>query len=135
VHRRNREREGNPKLECGWCANCRGVNIVILNWQRPLWEGDQEVVKRSGRDEPMWVATHKCMEAMLGISLYRYLYLKLTKTLCLSYYLLCFLFNKIREQECRTGFAWKWVEVAQTMYIHVSKCKNDLKKLKTKIMQ
>jgi hypothetical protein len=38
------------------------------------------------------------MEAMLGISLYSYLYLKLAKTLCLSYYLLCFLFNKIREE-------------------------------------
>jgi hypothetical protein len=56
------------------------VNIVILNWQRPLWEEDQEVAKRSGSDEPMWVAIHKCMEAMLGISLYSYLYLKLTKT-------------------------------------------------------
>jgi hypothetical protein len=54
----------------------RGKNIIILNWQRPLWEGDQEVVKRSGRDEPMWVVIHKCMEAMLGISLYSYLYLK-----------------------------------------------------------
>jgi hypothetical protein len=27
---RNREREGNLKLECGLCAHCRGVNIVIL---------------------------------------------------------------------------------------------------------
>jgi hypothetical protein len=53
---------------------------VILNWQRPLWEGDQEVVKSSGRDEPMWVAVHKCIKAMLGISLYSYLYLKLAKT-------------------------------------------------------
>jgi hypothetical protein len=26
------------------------------------------IVKRSGRDEPMWVAIHMCMEAMLGIS-------------------------------------------------------------------
>jgi hypothetical protein len=43
------------------------------------------------------------MEAMLKISLF---YLKLAKTLCLSYYLLCFLFNKIGE-ECRTGSAWK----------------------------
>jgi hypothetical protein len=43
------------------------VNIVILNWQRPPWEGHQEVVKRSGRDEPMWVAILKCMEAMLEI--------------------------------------------------------------------
>jgi hypothetical protein len=34
-------------------VHCRGANIVILNWQRPLWEGDPEVVKRSGRDEPM----------------------------------------------------------------------------------
>jgi hypothetical protein len=48
------------------------VNIVILNWQRPIWEGDQEVVKRSDRDDPMWVAIHMCMEAMLGISLDRY---------------------------------------------------------------
>jgi hypothetical protein len=25
----------------------KAKNIVILNWQRSLWEGDQEVVKRS----------------------------------------------------------------------------------------
>jgi hypothetical protein len=36
-------------------------------------------VKRSGRNEPMWVAIHMCMEAMLGISLYSYLYLTLAK--------------------------------------------------------
>jgi hypothetical protein len=59
----------------------------------------------SGRDEPMWVAIQKWMEAMLGISLYSYLYLKLAKMICLSYYLLCFLFNKIREQEGGTGSA------------------------------
>jgi hypothetical protein len=34
------------------------VNKVILNWQRPPWEGDQEVVKRSSRDEPVWVVIH-----------------------------------------------------------------------------
>jgi hypothetical protein len=61
-------------------------------------------VKRFGRDEPMWVAIHKCMKAMLGIS---HLYLKLAKTVCFSYYLLCFLFNKIRE-EGGTGYAQKW---------------------------
>jgi hypothetical protein len=71
------------------------VNIVILNWQRPLWEGDQEVVKRSGRDEPMWVVLHMCMESMIGISLYNYLHLKLAKTLCFSFYPSCFFFNKI----------------------------------------
>jgi hypothetical protein len=52
-------------------------------------------VKRSGRDEPTRIAIHMCMEATLGISLYSYLYLKLAKILCLSYHLLCFLFNKI----------------------------------------
>jgi hypothetical protein len=37
-------------------------------------------VKRSGlRDEPMWVAIHKCMKAMLRLSLYSYLYLKVAK--------------------------------------------------------
>jgi hypothetical protein len=48
-----------------------------------------------------------CMEATLGISLYSYLYLKLAKVLCHSYYHLCFLVNKIREQEGRTGSAQK----------------------------
>jgi hypothetical protein len=52
-------------------------------------------VNRSGKDEPVWVAIHKCMEAMLGISLHSYLYFKVAKTLCLSYYLLCSLFDKI----------------------------------------
>jgi hypothetical protein len=61
-------------------------------------------VKRSGRDDPMWTTVHKCMEAMLGISLYSSLYLKVAKPLCLSY-LLCFLFNKIGEQEGGTGSA------------------------------
>jgi hypothetical protein len=65
-------------------------------------------VNRSGRDEPIWIAVYMCMEAMLGISLYSYLYLRLAKPLCLSFDLLCFLFNKIGEQEGRTGSAWKW---------------------------
>jgi hypothetical protein len=55
--------------------------------------------------------------------------------ICLSYYLLCFLFNKIIKQEGRTGSAWKGVrgEVAQIMYTYVSKCKNDKIKLKKKV--
>jgi hypothetical protein len=35
-------------------------------------------------------------------------YLKLAKTLHLSYYFLWFLFNKTREQEDRIGSTWKW---------------------------
>jgi hypothetical protein len=54
-------------------------------------------MKRSGRDESVWVVIYLCMEAMLGISLYSYPYVKLAKTLCLSYYCLCLLFNKIEE--------------------------------------
>jgi hypothetical protein len=67
---------------------------------------DQEVVKRSGRDESTWVVIHMYMEAMLGISLYSYPYLKLAKMLCLSYYCLCVLFNKVGE-EGKTGSASK----------------------------
>jgi hypothetical protein len=36
----DREGERNQKLECGWCAHSIGTNIVILNGQRPLWEGE-----------------------------------------------------------------------------------------------
>jgi hypothetical protein len=66
---------GNPKLEIVWCAHCTGANIVILKQQRSIWEVDWEVVKRSGRDESIWVVIHMCMEAMLGICLYSYPYL------------------------------------------------------------
>jgi hypothetical protein len=75
------------------------------------------------------------MEAMLGISLYSYLYLKQQNRyviLIISY----FLFYKIRKQEGGTGSFQKHGgggvgrsgEVAQTMYTHVSKCKNDKRK-------
>jgi hypothetical protein len=67
------------------------------------------------------------MEAMLVISLCSYLYPQPSKTICFSYYLTCFCFNKIEEGG--TGSAWKrglgGREVAQTMYTHVSKCKNN----------
>jgi hypothetical protein len=66
-------------------------------------------VKRSGTDEPIWVVIHKYMETTLGLSLYSYLYLKLAKTVCFSYYLSCFLFKKIGEQEGGTGFSQKWL--------------------------
>jgi hypothetical protein len=43
--------------------------------QRSIWESDWEVVKRSGRDESIWVVIHLYMEAMLGISMHSYPYL------------------------------------------------------------
>jgi hypothetical protein len=58
----------------------------------------------SGRDESICVVMHMNMDAMLEISLYSYLYLKLAKMLYLSYYCLCLLFNKIGE-ESRTSSA------------------------------
>jgi hypothetical protein len=98
-------------------------------------------VKKSGRNEPMWIAIHKYIEAMLAISLCSYLYPKLAKTLCHSY-LLSFLFNKIKEEgrECsawKQGFGGGRGEgMAQIMYTHVSKCKNDkIKGEKKKIMR
>jgi hypothetical protein len=76
------------------------------------------------------------METTLGISLYRYLYPKLAKMICLSYHILCFLFNNIGEEagadsaEAGGVGLGGWGEVAQTMYMHVSKCENDFKKEK-----
>jgi hypothetical protein len=81
------------------------TEVILKDHSWSLWEGDQEVVKRSGRDEPIQVVIHMCTEVMLGISLYSYPYLKLAKPLCLSY-CLCLLFNKIGEED-RTGSAWK----------------------------
>jgi hypothetical protein len=60
---------------------------------------------RTFRDGPIWVVIHMYMEAVLGISLYRYPYVKLAKMLSFLF-LLCLLFNNIGE-ESRTGSAWK----------------------------
>jgi hypothetical protein len=53
--------------------------------------------ERSGRDEPIRVVTHMRIEAMPGISLYSYPYLKLAKTLCLSYY--CYVFSPTKLEK------------------------------------
>jgi hypothetical protein len=80
-------------------------------------------VKRSGRDEPVRVIIHMYMEAMLGLSLYSYLYLKLAKMLCLYYYLLCLLFNKIgsegvgRRERCKGQGG----EMSQIICAHMNK--------------
>jgi hypothetical protein len=52
-------------------------------------------VKRSGRDEPIQVIIHLYMEAMLGISLYSYPYLKLAKILS---FLLSLMFSLQQNQ-------------------------------------
>jgi hypothetical protein len=81
-------------------------------------------VKRSGKDKPIWVAIHKCMETTQGISLYSYLYLKLAKYY--AYYLLCFFLQQNWRMRGQNGFCLevggRW-EVAQIMYTYVSKCK------------
>jgi hypothetical protein len=82
-------------------------------------------MKRSGRDEPMWVVIHIYMESMLGISLYTCLYTKIAKTLCLSYYVYVSSSTKSenkREEKVLPRSGGK--EVPQTMCIHVSECKN-----------
>jgi hypothetical protein len=75
----------------------------------------------------MWVAIHMCMEAMLGISLYSYPYLKLAK--CYVFLIISYVFSSTTKLEnkrwnrfCLKGERGKGV-VAQTMYM--SKCKND----------
>jgi hypothetical protein len=58
-------------------------------------EGDKEVMKRSDRDEAIWVVTHIHMETAQRISLYKYLYLKSAKML---FFLLSFFFSSIKSE-------------------------------------
>jgi hypothetical protein len=53
---------------------------------------------------------------------------------CFSFYLLCFFFYKIGEQEGRTGSSWRGEglpprgrrkNIEQMVYTHVCKCKKD----------
>jgi hypothetical protein len=74
------------------------ANIVTLKGHRSIWEGDWELVKRSHRNESIWVVIHMCMEALLGISLYSYPYLRLAKMLYLSYYAYVFFSTKLEKR-------------------------------------
>jgi hypothetical protein len=57
---------------------------------------------------------------------YRYFYLKLAEMVYFSYYFLCFLFNKSENKKAEQVLPRSGVRgVAQIMYTHVSKCKND----------
>jgi hypothetical protein len=98
------------------------VNKVILKWQRPLWEGGKEVLKRSARDELMWVAIHKYMEATLGISLYSYIYLKLEKQYV--FLSIAYVFSSTNSENKGRKWGRRNAEGGgTTMYTHVSKCK------------
>jgi hypothetical protein len=91
-------------------------------------------VRRSGRDEPMWVAVHTCMKAMLGISLYSYLYLKVAKMLFFFLSLVSSIKSenkKVEQVLPRKGWG-RSGEVVQTTYTHVSKRKNGKRKKKIK---
>jgi hypothetical protein len=72
------------------------------------------------------------MEPVLGISLYSYLYLKLAKMLCLSYYCYVFSSTKLEKRAKQVlprskgvrgqGRGWRQVrKMSQTMYTHMNK--------------
>jgi hypothetical protein len=112
------------------------VNTEIFSWLGPPWERWQERVKRTGRDEPVDIVIHICMETAQGISLCNYVYLKLAKTPCFSMF---YDFSSTKsEKRCRNrfcqggeGFAFvgggdgrercRRVNMMQIMYMHV-KC-------------
>jgi hypothetical protein len=74
------------------------MNIEILNWLGPSWEGEEEGVKRTGRDEPVGVVIHTCSETnrklLVQLSLSQ-----TSKKSCLFIFYFCFFFYKIREKE------------------------------------
>jgi hypothetical protein len=72
-------------------------------WPEPPWEGDSGGLNSTRRDEPIGVVIHIYIETTQGNSLCSYLYLKLSKTSYFFFYLLCFFFYKVGEQEGRTS--------------------------------
>jgi hypothetical protein len=62
-----------------------------------MWEGDRKVVKRSGKDESIWVVIQLCMEAMPGISLYSYPYLNQQK--CCVFLIIPYVFSSTKLEK------------------------------------
>jgi hypothetical protein len=56
-------------------------------------------VKRSGRDEPIWVVIHISKETTQGISLYSNLYLKLAK--CYVFLFILHIFTSTKSENKR----------------------------------
>jgi hypothetical protein len=64
----------SKKHDSIWCPLWKVTNAETLKRQKPI-EGDQELEKRSVREESTWNVTHMYIEAMLGLSLHSYPYL------------------------------------------------------------
>jgi hypothetical protein len=62
---------------------------------------DQEVVNRSGREEPIWVVIHIYMEVTQGIPLYSYLHLKLAKLYAFLFILYVFSSTKSENKRVK----------------------------------
>jgi hypothetical protein len=54
-------------------------------------------VKRFDRDESVWVVIHMYMEAMLGIPLYSYPYVKLAK--CYAFLIIAYVFSSTKLEK------------------------------------
>jgi hypothetical protein len=94
-------------------------------------------VKRTERGEPIGAVTHICTGTTQGNSLRSYLYLKLAK--CQVSHFIFYVFSSIKlENRGRNrigavgtvgggggGERGGRVNMVQTMYTHVCKCKND----------
>jgi hypothetical protein len=93
-------------------------------------------VKRSDRVEPICVVIHMCMEAMLEISPYSYLYLKLAKLILIISYV----FSSTKSEDKRAEQVLPGGEEAgggrwPKQCIHMSKCKNYNIKKKIEVTQ
>jgi hypothetical protein len=76
------------------------MNIEILNW---LGVTMGHGLGRTGRDVPIGIVIHICMETTQRDSLCSYLYVKHVMFLFLS---VMFFFYEVREQVGRTGSGW-----------------------------
>jgi hypothetical protein len=79
-------------------------------------------VKRSGKDEPVWVVIHMCMEATLGISLYRYFYLNWQK--CSVFLIISYVFSSTKSENKKVEQVLPGSgagERCPIIYTHVSK--------------
>jgi hypothetical protein len=107
-------------LQRSECSNLKQAESTL-----PRRLGSSE---RFGRDEPIWLALHMCIEAILGIPLHSFLYLKLTKYyvfLIISYLFSSTKSENKKAEQVLSGSVCGMGELVQTMYTYVSKCKND----------
>jgi hypothetical protein len=104
-------------------------NIVIFNWQRQLWEGDQKVANSSGRDKQCGLQ-HTCAWKQCQESLYIVIFISNYQK-CYAFLIISYVFSSTILEKKRAELVlprigdrgWRWPKQCIHIWVNVKMVK------------